>query len=165
MPPKQHAVSPIAAQSKFLGLSMEPQEKTNWCWAAVSVSVRRFRKLTELTQCQEANLLLGRNNCCANPEACNLVGRLDRNVLFEQDGAAMAFEDVRVEIDKGRPVAVEIEWTDGGGHFVCIDGYNAAGATPLLSVKDPLNGSSMVPYPTFVSSYLGLGKWKKSFRS
>ncbi len=164
MPPRTRAVSPIAAQSKFLGLTMEQQERTNWCWAAVSVSVRRFRGQTVLTQCQQANLQLGRNSCCADPDSCNLVGRLDRAVLFES-GGTMPFDDVRREIDNDRVVAVEVEWAGGGSHFVCIDGYNAAGAAPLLSVKDPLNGSSMVPYDVLVSSYLGEGSWKTSFRS
>ena len=163
---RRRAVSPVAGKAAALGLVMEHQEQTLWCWSAVAVSVRRFYFPTNATtQCQQANVQLGMTACCDNPAPCNKPSRLDPNV-FAFAGGPFSFDDVKQQIDNRRIVAAHITWNDGTSHFACIDGYNAAGATPLLSIQDPWYGPSIVPYDAFHSNYQGIGgRWDESHRS
>jgi hypothetical protein len=77
------AGSPVggAAPISQLNLSMQPQQQTNWCWSAVSVSVKLFYSPGfPITQCDQANRQLSQKTCCANgaSSACNVTWFLDR---------------------------------------------------------------------------------------
>src|SRR6266700_5017599 len=48
-----------------LGFTMQTQQQTQWCWAAVSVSVNLYYDPTSgQTQCAVANTALGQTTCC-----------------------------------------------------------------------------------------------------
>jgi len=163
-PPRHRAVSHVAGLAHSLNLAMETQEKFNWCWAAVSVSVWKFKGLPDpLTQCEYVDRRFKRN-CCDDPDACDERFVIDP-VIFTRVAGAFPFETVKQLIDAGRLVTVRITWSGGGTHFVCIDGYNIAGPAPRVSVKDPFYGPSLIPYDKLVSSYQDLGAWTDSYSS
>ncbi len=160
---KHKAVSPIAGKAKFLGMTVEQQKQDNWCWSALAVSVRKFLSGDVVEQCEQVNKQLRRATCCNDQASCNVAFILDRT-LFSPAGGVFSFDQVKQQIDSGRPLAVQILWNGGGNaHFLCIDGYNNAGAAPLLSIKDPIYGPSMTPYDALVSAYQGSGLWNASY--
>lgn len=152
-----------------LDFSMQAQQQTNWCWAAVSTSVALFYDpASTWTQCAVANGELGRNDCCGTGASgpCNVYGFLGSSLnrvghLASQTGSSSTFATVRAEIDAGRPLGVRTAWSGGGAHFLCIIGYRIY--EQMLAVDDPWYGKSDVDYATFSSSYQGSGSWTHSY--
>jgi len=153
---------------KTLPFAMQPQQQTEWCWAAVSVSVSfYYSSASTWTQCSLANDELGQTTCCLNGStvACNQPWYLDRALTRTSHLKAFApgsilVAKVKAEIDADRPLGVRIGWSNGGGHFVVIDGYSNS---DLLDIQDPFWGSSTIDYTLFLSSYQGSGSWTHSY--
>jgi hypothetical protein len=118
--------------------------------------------------------------CCFDPDQCNYPAELEtalkeihkwRNTLDQleaPDGSLLStgtltFEQVRREIDHGRPVCADITWGSGGGHSVVIRGYRllSTGACQL-EVADPLNPSAVVDFVEFSKAYYGDGEWTET---
>src|ERR1700682_5031054 len=56
---------------------MQPQQESEWCWAAVSSSVERyFSPTSHQTQCMIARGVLGIAGCCGDATPCNQPARL-----------------------------------------------------------------------------------------
>ncbi|HXH39921.1 MAG TPA: papain-like cysteine protease family protein, partial [Thermoanaerobaculia bacterium] len=153
-----------------LSLAMELQEQDNWCWSAVSVSVKHFYDPgNPITQCQQAARQMA-TPCCDTPTSsvCNRPWFLDRALmglgnLQATTPAALPIDAIRVEIDNHHPLGCRIGWAGGGGHFVCIDGYDVTGAVPIVTIRDPIYGTSHVTLTTFLSAYQGSGSWTNSY--
>lgn len=101
----------LPGMGQTLNFVMEPQMQTEWCWAAVAVSVARFYQPTNtIEQCQVVNGELGRDDCCGGGvfTGCNIpytldtalgqVGHLSRPI--ERDPTP--FQEVEAEIVNGR---------------------------------------------------------------
>jgi len=57
-----------------LRFTMQPQQQTQWCWAAVSVSINLFyHPASGRTQCAVANTAMGQTTCCQDGSSaqCN----------------------------------------------------------------------------------------------
>ena len=68
------------------------------------------------------------------------------------------------EIDNDDPMGARIQWTQGGGHFVSIYGYDDSDAAKfLLVIGDPWYGVSIVAIDQFTKNYLGMGSWTHSY--
>lgn len=155
-----------------LDFTMQPQQQTNWCWAAVATSVALFYDPSSTwTQCAVVNAELGRTDCCTHGSsaACNVPWYLDlalqRVGHFDSwSSGAMAFADVRTEIDDSRPLGVRVGWSGGGGHFLIIDGY-LADATEQVAVEDPWYGASDLTHAALSTSYQGSGTWTHSYET
>ena len=166
-------------------LAMQKQEMTEWCWAAVTVSVNLvFRPASTHTQCELAGSVLSRVCCSAGKPApsdpCNaphelhpVLGRLH---LLAADPIVkpLTFEHVRKEIDGGRPVCVLIKWLDSKGHpgtrghFIAISGYRVTPSQKqFVSIGDSFYGPSEIDYASFSSKDGGYrdgrGVWFASF--
>src|SRR5262245_21914601 len=110
--------------SKQLAFNMQAQTQTNWCWAATSTSVSHFYWLfSPWTQCKVANAELGHSDCCNSPvpAPCNVPWYLDRALTRTKNFVSIvagqaSFQQVRTEIDAGRPVGARIGWGGNGGH-------------------------------------------------
>src|SRR5438270_7192657 len=113
---------------------IETQQQLNWCWAAVAATVSRyFSPHQALEQCQIASRVLKVADGCANPSSCDFPETLD-DALAAVDALAPGslnrqrvqapprdFKTVKLAIDSGRPVCVQIEWFGGrGGHYVML---------------------------------------------
>lgn len=167
-----------------VGLTVEMQEQTLWCWAAVAASVGNFyHPSRRWGQCEVVNLELGREDCCrtGSSEDCNVEHHLQLALIRVGcfGGAPLrprilTFEDVKTLLRKGRPPCVRQQWTDGSGHFVAIDCWAETrmssadkGRPPrqTLKVSDPLYGNVIVNYTTLREGYLGRGEWTHSFKT
>ena len=171
--------------TRILSLKVQRQERTEWCWAAVSVSVARFfRPNSTHTQCDIAGSVLNLPCCngtqtapsdsCNTPHALHPV--LGRYHLLADLPIVkpLAFDQVRTEIDAGRPVCVLIKWLDNQGHvtdrghFIALNGYRVTPAQKqFVSVTDPMYGASEIAFNQFISDKGGYrdgrGVWFASF--
>jgi hypothetical protein len=59
------------------------------------------------------------------------------------------FQQVRDEIDRGRPVGARIRWNNGGGHFVVIYGYSRIAGTEYFDIDDSFYGKSHLSVTVF----------------
>lgn len=170
---KQHAPKGSAAT---VALEMETQCHSNWCWAAVAVSVAAHYGSGGVRQCDIANLELKRKDCCRHP--CN-AKHVDFNVasmlasplnrlrcldrLARNERAKPA--EVRAELAAGRPLCVRTVWRDGGAHFVAIVGYRPDTTDDgVLVVDDPFWGPGEYSYARFAEHYQLLGgRWTDTY--
>jgi hypothetical protein len=152
-----------AAAGRSLDVSVQVQRQPSWCWAAVSTSLSRYyHHGSHWTQCALASRVLHKRGCCADGGApCDRPCDLDRalrfvGVLRSVEKGAASLARVRREIDAGRVIACVIDWSFGGGHAVIIDGYSDG---DQLQVRDPLFGTSTLPYQDFRTRYNAFGRW------
>jgi hypothetical protein len=177
-------VSPGTAH-RILSLKVQRQQRSEWCWAAVSASIDLFfRPDSTHTQCDIAGSVLGLPCCngtqpapsdsCNTPHALHPV--LGRYHLLADDPIVkpLTFDRVRTEIDAGRPVCVLIKWLDNQGHvtdrghFIVLNGYRVTPAQKqFVSITDPMYGASEIAFNQFISDKGGYrdgrGVWFASF--
>jgi len=156
--------------SKQLAFNMQLQTESNWCWAATSTSVSHFYWLwSTWTQCRVANGELGHSDCCNSPvpSACNVPWYLDRALTRTNNFVSImgqaSFQQVKDEIDAGRPVGARIGWNGGGGHFMVIYGYSRVLNLEYFDIDDPIYGKSHLSVPDFASNYQGSGTWTHTY--
>jgi hypothetical protein len=146
---------------------MQPQQHSQWCWAANSVSVNLYyHPASGQTQCAVANVAMGQTTCCADggTPQCNQPWFLDQalqivgNLNAWSSGKA-ALATIKAEINQCRPFCLRIGWNGGGGHFVTVYGYGFN----RLNIGDPFYGNSVVVYATFPSTYQGGGTWTDNY--
>ncbi len=150
-----------------LGFTMQHQEQTQWCWAAVSTSVNLYyHPASGQTQCAVANTAMGQTTCCQDGSTpqCNQPWFLDQalqivgNLKSWSPGKA-ALAKVKAQIGQCRPLCLRIGWNGGGGHFVAVYGYSGQ----RLNIGDPWYGNSVVTYGPFPNTYQGGGAWTDSY--
>ncbi len=156
--------------SVALNFNMQPQTQSNWCWAATSSSVSHYYSAySPWTQCKVANGELGYSNCCNSPvpSPCNVSWYLDRALTRTENFVTVTgpatFEQVRSEIEAGRPVGARIGWSGGGGHFMCIYGCDVIAGTQYFDIDDPIYAKNSPTVATFSSSYQGSGTWTHTY--
>lgn len=157
-------------RSKHLAFNMQAQTQTNWCWAATSTSVSHFYWFfSSWTQCKLANAELGHSDCCDSPvpSDCNVAWYLDRALTrtnnFVSINGPSTFQQVKDEIDAGRPVGARIGWSGGGGHFMVIYGYSIVFGEEYFDIDDPIYGKSHLTVSDFSSNYQGSGSWTHTY--
>lgn len=157
--------------SGSIPFTIQPQQQTEWCWAAVSVSVDHyFNAASAWTQCLIANNQLNQSNCCTNGSdpQCDCPWYLDRalsamNRLRVWLQSPAGFSSVKQEINQSDPLCARIGWSGGGGHFVAISAYDDTTSSDYITVNDPIWGVSQIPYNVFLSNYRGNGSWTDSY--
>ena len=156
--------------SKQLSFNMEAQTQTNWCWAATATSVSHFYWFwSTWAQCKVANGELGRSDCCGSsvPSPCNVPWYLDKALTRTNNFVSImgqaTFQEVREEIDAGRPVGARIGWNGGGGHFMAIYGYSTVAGVEYFDIDDPIYGKSHLTVSDFASNYQGSGTWTHTY--
>lgn len=143
-----------AGASDFISnFTMQTQESTQWCWAAVSSSTSFFfNSSSSWTQCNIVDKNFGRSDCCSdkNSSDCNRPYRLDLGLTTTGNysnakAGSLTLLDLKNEIANKRPMHIFLSGIIG--HFVAITGYstNSAGET-RYRVQDPANGTSDVLY-------------------
>ena len=158
------------------GYPMDLQEESEWCWAAVALSVAKFfYPQSGEKQCDIAAKVTDKRHCCDAPPECNEPQRLTdalRVALSAQSGASLTkvvprplrFDELQRELDAARPVCIRIGWDGGGGHFVVLTGYQVLSSGDRhVDVADPLYPDCTVDYEELTNAYHGDGQWTHSF--
>lgn len=167
-----------------LDCRVEPQEQTQWCWAAVSRSVASFYDSgSDWTQCSIASVVISdsaRNIDCCGPLAstdCNKPSRLDDALRITGNFVnwslvggphgtwpCISFDRIKDEIDNGRPIASRIGWDGGGGHFQLIYGWMiGSSGDQYLRISDPIYREVDILFESFASRYEAGGWWNVSY--
>jgi hypothetical protein len=156
--------------SKQLAFDMQAQTQSNWCWVATATSVSHFYWLwSTWTQCRVAKAELERTDCCNSPvpSPCNVPWYLDRALTRTNNFVSIigqaSFQQIRDEIDAGRPVGARIGWSGGGGHFMVIYGYSFIAGAQYFDIDDPIYGKSHLTVADFASNYQGSGTWTHTY--
>jgi hypothetical protein len=154
-----------------LDFNMQHQEQSQWCWAAVSVSVALYYEPRGAwTQCQMVNLEKGQTSCCQNGSTpqCNQPNVLDTPlaraaVLDRMTFGSVGYDVMAEHLEAQRPIAWRIAWSGGGGHFAVIEGYQRHGGE-WVAIDDPWWGQSDVAVSTLTGGlYQGSGTWTHTY--
>jgi hypothetical protein len=172
----------LLGSARCSGLTVEAQQQTQWCWAAVANSVSHFYDAASTwTQCTIVNAELGQTTCCTNgsSSACNKPWYLDKALtrvgcFLSIASGTLTFATIKTLINSGRPPCARQGWSGGGGHFMAIVchfegllGLIVGGGSTAkrLRISDPWYGDSVIDYDVFVSGYQGSGTWTHSYRT
>jgi hypothetical protein len=163
------AAPALAAAPVVLNVPLVFQTQNQWCWAACTAMIARFLGLDEPKQCELANFLFNRTNCCQSPasSACNKPAQLlDVVKVYNHLDISLVGPDnpllpatVVAELNAGRPFEVGWLWTGDGGHVVVVYGYTPQG---LVLVRDPWYGNQSITYNALLFAY-GRGRWAVSY--
>ena len=159
---------------KIINVPQIKQEQSNWCWAACAEMVLRYHGGSAIRQCEFANELFDRTECCLEPSspACNRpCEMLDISNLYSSKRIhsklvekAVPFSKLQSEINANRLVEVVYFWRDWGkpGHSVIVRGWRIDGQEEFVHVNDPADGpatmSGIVAYSELLIPY-GEGDW------
>src|SRR6476620_7974457 len=147
--------------SKKLDFSLQPQECTQWCWAAVMTAIGRFYSDSEKDcpseQCKMVSqvLKIGRDCCtecdcktdpfdpCNQPKNLGFVLNRYNHGLDGTAGTTLSFADIQQEIDNDHPVAVSVKLHDPAAtsHAIVIFGYHDDGT---LNIADPMQAGTQI---------------------
>ncbi|MCI3929884.1 papain-like cysteine protease family protein [Streptomyces sp. AN091965] len=127
----ERAAAPSALAAKRLNLTMQAQQKTNWCWAAAGNTIATFMG-KNYSQNQFCNAAFNRsqNTECPNNQATlgnvqTALGWMGINRGSYVNGW-LRYDTVQAEINANRPVETRIQWSNGGGHMHTLYGYDTA---------------------------------------
>lgn len=170
---------------RSLDFSIDSQECSEWCWAAVTSAIGRFYQdaACPKLQCGVVNevLMLGQDCCtdcdCKNDpfDACNQPQNLGVSLgayHLGRDGingvAGLNFSDIQSEIDSVHPIAVSITLNDpaASGHAVVIYGY---ADDEKIMIADPMHADTIITasfQDLITGTDSGLhGQWQAGFRT
>jgi hypothetical protein len=164
---------------KLLDCRIEQQKCSQWCWAAVASAVCfAYKDNNAPTQSDVVDFVLGapagsQCNCTEDPSAaCNrpmpLPPVLDAVGHAGEEDSGMRLVDVRAEIDRERPIVVQVVLPDAAAtqHAVAIYGY---GDGDIVVIADPMHAGDLisVSLTDLVAGTGGgfHGKWQTAYRT
>ncbi|MEU1148573.1 papain-like cysteine protease family protein [Streptomyces sp. NPDC005863] len=125
------APGPSVRAAKRLNITMQAQQKTNWCWAAGGNTIATFLGRT-YSQNQFCNAAFGRNQNTECPNNQATLGNVQSGLRWAGINSGsyvtgwLRYPTVQAEINAGRPVETRIQWSNGGGHMHVLYGYDDA---------------------------------------
>lgn len=126
-----HATDRPALADNRLDITMQAQQKTNWCWAASGTTIATWFG-RNLSQNQFCNAAFGRQQGSDCPNYQATLGNVQDGLSWAGVGPGsyvtgwLRYPTVRTEIDAHRPVETRIQWAAGGGHMHVLYGYDDA---------------------------------------
>ncbi|MEU1814352.1 papain-like cysteine protease family protein [Streptomyces roseifaciens] len=122
---------PSLRASKKLGITMQAQQKSNWCWAASGNTIATWLG-RNYTQNQFCNAAFRRQMGSECPNNQATLGNVQ--TAFQWAGINpgsyvsgwLRYPTVQNEVSANRPVETRIQWSSGGGHMHVIYGYDDA---------------------------------------
>ncbi|MFJ9684186.1 papain-like cysteine protease family protein [Streptomyces bacillaris] len=122
-------VSVAAAQR--LDITMQAQQKSNWCWAAGGNTIAAWFGRT-YSQNQFCNAAFNRNQNTECPNSQATLGNVQTGLSWTgvRPGSYVTgwlrYATVQSEINARRPIETRIQWSSGGGHMHVVYGYDDA---------------------------------------
>ncbi|MGW2405895.1 papain-like cysteine protease family protein [Streptomyces sp. NPDC001739] len=112
-----------------LNISMQAQEKTNWCWAGSGNTIATWYG-RNYSQNQFCNAAFDRQQgtTCPNNQATlgNVQNAFDWMGINSGSYVTgwLRYSTVQNEINANRPIETRIQWSSGGGHMHVVYGYD-----------------------------------------
>ncbi|MFD7495712.1 papain-like cysteine protease family protein [Streptomyces sp. NPDC059832] len=119
------------AATQRLNITMQAQEKTNWCWAASGNTVATWFG-RNYSQNQFCNAAFGRAQGYECPNSQATLGNVQDGLHWAGINPGsyvtgwLRYPTVQAELAAGRPVETRIQWSAGGGHMHVLYGYDDA---------------------------------------
>ncbi|MFB6871439.1 papain-like cysteine protease family protein [Streptomyces sp. NPDC056323] len=126
------AVTGLAATQR-LNITMQAQQKTNWCWAASGNTIATWFG-RNYSQNQFCNAAFGRAQGYECPNSQATLGNVQDGLYWAGVNPGsyvtgwLRYPTVQAEIAAGRPVETRIQWSSGGGHMHVLYGYDDSGS-------------------------------------
>ncbi|MFC4082154.1 papain-like cysteine protease family protein [Amycolatopsis samaneae] len=132
-----------------LRITMQAQEKDQWCWDASGNTIADFwgHKLTQTRFCQIAHNESGRD-CANNQGYLSDQQRVFRSLGFRNagtynsNGQILSFAAIKNQIDAKHPIGTRIGWNSGGGHMHVLYGYDNSNGVTKVEYGDPWPNNS-----------------------
>ncbi|MEL5960591.1 papain-like cysteine protease family protein [Streptomyces sp. CLV115] len=124
------AAAGVAATQR-LNITMQAQQKTNWCWAASGNTIAAWFG-RNYSQNQFCNAAFGRAQGYECPNSQATLGNVQDGLYWAGINPGsyvtgwLRYPTVQAEIAAGRPVETRIQWSSGGGHMHVLYGYDDA---------------------------------------
>lgn len=156
-----------AYATNLTGYPAASQAKSNWCWAATSVTILQYYGIS-VSQCSFYDHVKGTTGCTTNEsESYGTVqeGLHDYGVSSWNHTGSLSYNEVKTQIDSvGSPVYVSWKWNTatGGGHAIVIYGYDTFGGNDWIQHMNPSGGTKTSMLYTNVkggSSYDRTWRW------
>lgn len=118
-----------AATANQLGITMQAQQASNWCWAASGDTIASFYGYN-YSQNQFCDMAFGNSltASCPNSQATLADDQTAFSAIGISPGnyvtGSLWYSAVIREIDAARPVMTRIQWSSGGGHMEVLYGYD-----------------------------------------
>ncbi|MER6215022.1 papain-like cysteine protease family protein [Streptomyces sp. NPDC001674] len=123
--------APSALSYKRLDITMQAQQKNNWCWAASGNTVATWFGRT-YSQNQFCNAAFNRQQGTECPNNQATLGNVQTALRWAGINSGsyvtgwLQYSTVQNEINADRPVETRIQWSGGGGHMHVLYGYDTA---------------------------------------
>ncbi|MDI3387376.1 papain-like cysteine protease family protein [Streptomyces sp. B-S-A8] len=120
-------VSTLAAQR--LDITMQAQQKSNWCWAAAGNTIASYLG-ENYSQNQFCNAAFNRRQGSDCPNNQATLGHVQTALRWMGVNPGsyvrgwLRYPTVQSEVNAGRPVETRIQWSNGGGHMHVVYGYD-----------------------------------------
>ncbi len=178
------------AHAEYISMSKYTQKQRNWCWAAVSQTVRKNNKDVFRYQCKMASALLTNNSdtyCCGTDtrweknlydsnthpnrksqcdKPYSISKALEWNGIYQKTYRSPgSSSSIRDQIGYNDPVVVRVAWNSGGGHAMVIYGVTVggiAGTTYNLWNPGRSSGAETI-YHSSLRQYRGSGSWSHTY--
>ncbi|QTA88528.1 C39 family peptidase [Desulfonema magnum] len=158
-----------AASAAILNIPQKNQEKSEWCWAASSQAILEYygvvKTQTEIADygTEGANIWNYLWGIGKNPPRNGVDKILLHFGTIGSSGSdgALSQSVVQTQMDAGRPVVVNWEWTSGGAHILV--GHGIDGDTMYL--MDPWDGPTIDTYDWVVKGDNHEWKWSLKITS
>lgn len=134
------ATTGTAQAAAYDDINMQKQEKTQWCWDASGNTIASWwgYNYSQTDFCNLAHNATG-VSCDNQPATLGDMAGAWQGMGFGNTGqgvsSPLSFSETSNEVNAGRPMAVRIGWTSGGGHMNVIYGYDESNNT--IGVGDP----------------------------
>jgi hypothetical protein len=145
------------------------QQQKTWGWAATTQMTMLYAggDPSIITQCALVNYGIWQDSCCVDgsTKICNRFGRPDyehwgftaKNV-YEREGAALSWEELKSEIDGGRPINfMWMTYTGGLIYMVAVGYFENTSTNPItkmvyVNAPWPLNEGqqTVMTYDTYI---------------
>ncbi|KIF01859.1 hypothetical protein PL81_33235, partial [Streptomyces sp. RSD-27] len=131
--PAADAGAASAPAYKRLGITMQAQQKDNWCWAAGGNTIATWFG-RGYSQNQFCNAAFNRPQGTECPNSQATLGNVQTALRWAGISSGsyvtgwLQYATVQTEINTGRPVETRIQWSGGGGHMHVLYGYDTAGS-------------------------------------
>ncbi len=120
-----------ALGSKRLNITMQAQQKTNWCWAAGGNTIATWFG-RNYSQNQFCNAAFNRQQGYDCPNNQATLGNVQTGLSWAGVNPGsyvtgwLRYPTVQTEINANRPIETRIQWSSGGGHMHVLYGYDDA---------------------------------------
>lgn len=136
-----------------VNITMQAQEKTNWCWAAAGNTIAAWHGV-KVTQNHFCALAKNRSTSSACPNDQAHLGEVQnalRKLNFTSPGQylsnTLTYTTIQQQTAANQPVETRIGWSSGGGHMHVLYGYDTTKSWVYWG--DPWQSSNRYNWATY----------------